>query len=279
MSTYVKKEDGTLIESDTEVVKVESNSLKKLLDNTKSCYYLFSKYKVRNNAPITDLIQFNDTEKVTNFSAMFFRANLNNTEIPSFNISNATNTLGLFSGAVSVKKYPYLDTKNLTSMQDWFSGSDLNDDLSIFPTPFYDTSNVTNMENMFGKYDISGSQKFFFTLTELPLFNTSNVTIIYNMFSGCKTLKTIPSYDFSNVTGVNNAFYECEKLEQFLPTGLKVSFNLSSSTKFTREALVVVLNNLGTPTSTQTLTLGSTNLAKLTEEDIAIATEKNWTLQ
>ena len=55
---------------------------------------------------------------------------------------------------------------------------------------------------------------------------------------------------------------------------MKVSFNISSSTAFTKEALVEILNNLATVTTTQTLTMGATNLAKLTDEDKAIATNK-----
>ena len=41
---------------------------------------------------------------------------------------------------------------------------------------------------------------------------------------------------------------------------------------------MVVINGLQTVTTTQTLTLGSTNLAKLTEADKKIATDKGWTL-
>lgn len=56
------------------------------------------------------------------------------------------------------------------------------------------------------------------------------------------------------------------------------SINISYSTKFTREALVEILNNLATVTSTRTLKMGATNLAKLTDEDKLIATNKGWTL-
>ena len=41
---------------------------------------------------------------------------------------------------------------------------------------------------------------------------------------------------------------------------------------------MVVINGLQTVTSTKTLTLGSTNLAKLTDEEKQIATNKGWTL-
>lgn len=62
--------------------------------------------------------------------------------------------------------------------------------------------------------------------------------------------------------------------------GMKVNFSISASTRFTREALVEVINNCAdlTDGTAHTLTMGSTNLAKLTEEDKAIAAAKNWTL-
>ena len=41
---------------------------------------------------------------------------------------------------------------------------------------------------------------------------------------------------------------------------------------------MVVINGLQTVTETKTLTLGETNLAKLTEADKQIATNKGWTL-
>lgn len=62
--------------------------------------------------------------------------------------------------------------------------------------------------------------------------------------------------------------------------GMKVNFNIRYSTQFDREALVEIINNCAdlTGETAQTLTMGSTNLAKLTADDIAIATAKNWTL-
>ena len=92
----------------------------------------------------------------------------------------------------------------------------------------------------------------------------------------CTALTSIPAYDLSNITSINIS--NLYKLKEFHATGMKVSFNISSSTYFTKEALVEILNNLATVTTTQTLTIGATNLAKLTDEDKLIATNKGWTL-
>ena len=312
MSTYVKKEDGTLIESDTEVVKVESNSLKKLWDTTRCCNYIA--YYSNARIDFTKIIAYNDTEnvinmdnmftpqeasgyilsglplfntsKVTSMKNMFYYVIFEINSIPKYDTSNVTDISGMFSNIYISSEFkiqiPTFDTSKVTNMNWLFSKTGYIGTRLLLPEPFFDTSNVTNMSNMFNGENSRigyGSIQSKNNLSEVPLFNTSKVTNIFSMFRSCGNLKIIPAYDFSNVTSASYIIRNTNTLEQFLPTGLKVSFDLSDSTKFTREALVVVLNNLGTPTSTQTLTLGSTNLAKLTEEDIAIATEKNWTLK
>ena len=67
------------------------------------------------------------------------------------------------------------------------------------------------------------------------------------------------------------------------------TLRLSSSSQLTRDSLMSVINNLydlnltydvanGGTLYSQQLVLGSTNLAKLTAEEIAIATNKGWTV-
>lgn len=118
-------------------------------------------------------------------------------------------------------------------------------------------------------------------LTELPLFETKNISSIYDAFRGSNNIIELPEYDFSSVTNVSSyCFYGMYGLKRFRAKNLGVSFSLSSSTNMTREALLEVINNVKdlTGSTGATLTLGSTLLAKLTEDDIAIATNKNWTL-
>ena len=60
------------------------------------------------------------------------------------------------------------------------------------------------------------------------------------------------------------------------------TINLSECTLLTHDSLMNVINKLydiaTSGCNTQSLTLGSTNLAKLTAEEIAIATNKGWTV-
>jgi surface protein len=115
-------------------------------------------------------------------------------------------------------------------------------------------------------------------LTTIPQLDTGNVTDMRSMFDGCTNLTTIPQLDTGNVTNMRYMFDGCTNLKSILMFGMKVKFDISPSTKFEREDLVTILNNLATITDTQTLTMGATNLAKLTDNDKAIATNKGWTL-
>ena len=99
------------------------------------------------------------------------------------------------------------------------------------------------------------------------------------MFSGCSKLTTVPQFDTSKVTNMQSMFNSCKNLEEIHMININASLYIGPSTKFTREALLEIIGNLKAQTSgTKTLTMGSTNLAKLTEEDKAIATNKGWTL-
>ena len=157
-----------------------------------------------------------------------------------------------------------IDTSNVTNMSYMFYYCN-----NLTSIPLLDTSNVTNVSYMFYRC---------YNLSSIPLLDTSNVTNMSGMFDSCISLTSIPQLDTSNVTNMSGMFDGCNKLQQIHMTGMKVSFDIHYSTLFTREALVEILNNLTTVTSTQTLTMGSTNLAKLNDEDKAIATNKGWTL-
>ena len=161
------------------------------------------------------------------------------------------------------------NTINVTDMSEMFNYCEYT--LSIDVSSF-DTTNVTNMEYMFGScWDIPS--------LDLSNFNTSNVTNMGSMFYGCSRLKNIiGTLDLQKVTNANYMFYGCSALEEVHIHNLGRNLSLSDSPKLTHDCLVELINNLQTVTSTKTLTLGSTNLAKLTDEEKQVATNKGWTL-
>lgn len=109
--------------------------------------------------------------------------------------------------------------------------------------------------------------------------DTANVTDMSSMFYNCTKLTTVPQFDTSKVTNMGSMFYFCESIEQIHMININANLDISASTKFTREALLEIIGNLKAQTSgNKKLTMGATNLAKLTEEDKAIATNKGWTL-
>lgn len=238
----------------------QDNTLKNLLDATKSCYYLFDGYQ---GTSVDDLIQPNDTENVTNMDGMF-RECSKLTTIPHLSTGNVTNMYYMFYNCLRLTTIPQLDTSKVTNMNDMFYYCS-----SLESIPLLDTGNVTNMQGLFNNC---------FALTSVPQLNTSKVTNMSSMFNWCKKLTVIPQWDVSNVTNMSNMFFYCSGLKSILMTGMKVSFDISASTKFERADLLIILNNLATVTTTRTLRMGATNLAKLTDEDKLIATNKGWTL-
>lgn len=100
-------------------------------------------------------------------------------------------------------------------------------------------------------------------------------------FYNCKALTTLhlPTGFGQNSTANGYCFSLCVSLETITGNpNFKATVDLSPCTNLTHDSLMVVINGLQTVTTTQTLSLGSTNLAKLTEAEKQIATNKGWTL-
>jgi surface protein len=101
-----------------------------------------------------------------------------------------------------------------------------------------------------------------------------------NAFNGCYSLTTLDlgSFDTTSVTNMSSMFNNCYSLTDFESCVWYKSISFSSSSKLTHDSLMSIINNLATVTSKQTLTIGATNKAKLTDDEIAVATEKGWTV-
>lgn len=119
----------------------------------------------------------------------------------------------------------------------------------------------------------------------VPTINTTAATRLSSAFSYAVGLETIDklilksdgSQTFSSV------FQGTTTLENIVIEGTigQNGFDVSPCTKLTHDSLLSIINALkdysGT-TTPKTVTLGATNLAKLTDAEKATATEKGWTL-
>ena len=111
----------------------------------------------------------------------------------------------------------------------------------------------------------------------------SNITYVEEQcFRYCSNLTTVYIPKSLTFIGANNIFGECYALE-FIT--IEQGFNcqnlkLNSSTKYSVETIVSWAEALYDRTGLDpyTLIIGETNIAKLTDEQIAVFTNKNWTL-
>jgi len=102
---------------------------------------------------------------------------------------------------------------------------------------------------------------------------------VSNAFSNCYNLidVAIPV----STTAVSNAFGNCYGLINFtVPMGFNLALNLNNNTVLLVPSLENIIHNYADRTGLTALilTLGATNLAKLSDEIIAVATSKNITL-
>ena len=163
---------------------------------------------------------------------------------------------------------PLVDTSKANNMTAMFSSC-----VNLMQVPLLDTSNVVHFDEMF--YNCT-------SLTTVPQFDTSNLYSAQLMFGGCSKLVKIPLLDFTKAEQLRSMLLACSELVELSGfSNLSVNLDLSSSRKLTADSIMSVINeakDLSETGGTATLTLGSTNIEKLTEEQIAIASFKGWTL-
>lgn len=244
-----------------------------------------------------------NTQNVTNMSFMF-RDCSKLSSVPVLDTSNVSNMSNMFCGCSSLASAPLLNTSNVIDMQDMFRVC-----RSFIEIPALDTGKVVDMSGMFAycsslkKIPLLDTKSCKYmneifreclSITEIPELNTGNVTNMDKMFWECTSLATVPMLDASKTGSIYCTFSNCSSLITL--GGLKnlgmgygtgwnansdsLTLNLSDSPLLTHDSLMNVINNLydikSKGVKTQTLQLGDTNKAKLTAEEIAIATNKGW---
>lgn len=216
-------------------------------------------------------------------SILFNDGNVDKPNVTNYTISGKPVSYRCYVNTSKVV-FKDFDTSAVTDMSNMFYGCNLTKlDLSSF-----NTSAVTNMMYMF---------KYCSNLTTLDLssFDTSSVTSMGGMFDNCDILTTLDltSFDTSAVTNTGYMFYECTSLTTIVGThtleevkagtvkamrGLKVDISFSYSPNLERASILALFYGLAdlTGNTKQTIRLHATAKARLTADDIKIATDKNW---
>ena len=202
-------------------------------------------YGVINNDNLKDYVDNEDLKFMPYFEGLTshnwqgsFRGFKHLWAIPSFDLTNVSQTNYMFAECPSLKTIPLLDTSNVTNMSYFFD-----DCTSLQSIPLLDTSNVTNMYSMFGYCKLLQNIPLLDTsnvtdmramfgqcelLTTIPFLDTSNVADMSGMFNGCSLLNSIPQLDTSNVTNMSGMFNGCELLTTIPPLNTSNVTNMSS---------------------------------------------------
>ena len=160
--------------------------------------------------------------------------------------------------------YPFMlniDTSNIKIFSSFMNNSYIEEFLP------YNTSKATSVGGIFGSS----------YLVKIPLLDFRSVTStasdggILGYSSGTRLIEVGGFKDFGKAFSTSSSANDNN-----------YKLNISKAVNLTHESLMNIINNLydikTLGVQTQQLQLGSTNLAKLTAEEIAIATNKGWTV-
>ena len=233
------------------------------------------------------------------------------TTLPDWNFLNINNGYSMCRGCLMLNDIPVvagLTFRNMTDTQYMFYGcTDLvNVNIDITGSTncqymFYDCKSLGDYISL-GLPNATNCQYMFYNtpqLQEVNLLSTNNVTTFaycfYDYTKGSGQLYRVEQLDCSSVTtgGTANMFYYQTNLTDvagfvnlgagFEPLTKNYSFDLSQSKKLTDESLRNIIRDLADVTDklngyTCTLNLYNQLATSLSDEQIAIATSKGWTV-
>lgn len=230
----------------------------------------------------TNLVNINvsnwDTSNITSLRSTFASMpNLESVEFGEWDVSKVTTFFALFDACykletIDISKWK---TSSATDMGWMFNGNNL----KHLDVGNFNTSKVTNMYAMFNRNT---------SLTQLDVgnFDTSNVLnfgrVFCNWTSVCEELN-ISGLNLTRATSMDYTFYgtifkviRCDGLK--LPDIDMKTIGLNFSTALSVDNIVGLLNALPQSDKGYSFQIGSNNIAKLSDEQKAIATNKGWTL-
>ena len=227
--------------------------------------------------------------------------NLTSSDLSSWDVSKVNNMSNMFEDCKKWTDFSFMKSWDLSSVTAFntvfarsgiseFSGIVANNIKGYINGCFQNCSNLTkvsyegmNLINVTGNFYIGFTSCS--SLKEVSFKNTNlQFTSAFAMFEKCDLLETIDftschfnynsdsvAYNFGLTNSVKNIIFSENSFEG-APTVI------INSTSLTVDSLLSLFNALVNIPDSRTLKIGSTNLAKLSPEQIKIATDKGWTV-
>lgn len=245
-----------------------------------------------------------DFSEATSTRSLFENCS-NLTEVGELNTANITDMYQMFRSCSKLEKLLDLDC---TSCIDAYGLCYANTKLEEFS--IINATKIENMSNMFWNcaklkhvegldnlkpLKIAGAFGNCGSLERVPNLDTSEVERFNSTFQGIP-VKDIPMLEAGKATSISNVIYVSTNITNFggmhelgkayasTQTANFADYTLNAvySPKLTHESLMNIINNLydikSIGVKTQQLVLGAKNVAKLTAEEIKIATDKGWSV-
>ena len=236
------------------------------LTNVTSMYHMFY------GSGITSVPSL-DVPRCSSFEAAFYGASKLET-VTDLSLPAATNIKQLFMNCSKLAAAPAIDAPLVSggNANELFNGCSVMETVSTFNMP-----NITSFYRWFkGCYKLK-------SCTTLPVVSElKNIADMFACAYGGGALETLQEIDATSVTSTTDWMKTQAKLVNFGGLkDMKTSFNMSLCTLLSHDSLMNIINKLADVTDAETAptcNLGATNLAKLTDEEKAIATGKGWNL-
>ena len=213
-----------------------------------------------------------DVSSVTNMAYAWASCySLQSLDLPGWDTGSVTTLLGTWNACYSLQSLDLSgwDVSSVTRMdyawENCYSLQSL--DLSG-----WDTGSATN---------VAGAWASCYNLQSLDLsgWDVSSVTSLQNAWQNCNSLQSLDlsGWDVSHLS-TNVTYPNGNMLTDYWPSVISINQSYSSATSLSIASLLRIIDSLPVATGARTLTRGQTNKLKLTAEQIAVATQKGWTV-
>lgn len=231
------------------------------------------------------------------------------TELPSLDLTNVANFSNSFQQLTLLKKIDIKTSKKLTNLYYAFSACSALEEIILF-----DTSKVTNWNTTFSgckklkeipPFDMSEGTVFNATFESCSSLESLDLDVpkaanFISTFYQCGSLRSVKlnnaiakdwsrafyycsnlenvEIDMTNATNTNNMFYGARSIVELKIKNLGISISINDSPLISKTSVLYLFENAQTVTSSPTITLHADVFGQLTEDEIAIATEKGFSV-